>query len=171
MVIAMLTPKPPVLAAIALLLLFPDAALAQARSSAGSAPVSPPHRARSRHRPQPYRHHSQRVPRPHHAGGAIDIVVAHAFGRADTAGGRGGNDHPHANNGQSGSTALRCRPCPTPCPASSRPAAAPQAAPRLPSHLVPRPGATAPASRRQANRVAVANRLPTAWASGMPPRT
>ena len=31
----MLTPKPPVLAAIALLLLLPDAALAQARSSAG----------------------------------------------------------------------------------------------------------------------------------------
>ena len=36
MVIAMHTPKPPALAAIAFLLLLPDAALAQARSSAGS---------------------------------------------------------------------------------------------------------------------------------------
>jgi hypothetical protein len=35
MVISMLTPKPPVLAAIALLLLFPEAAFAQARSSTG----------------------------------------------------------------------------------------------------------------------------------------
>src|SRR5262245_6265600 len=36
----MLTPKPPVIAAIAVLLLFPDAAFAQARSSAGGAPAS-----------------------------------------------------------------------------------------------------------------------------------
>jgi hypothetical protein len=40
MVIAMLTRKPPVLAAGALLLLFPDVALAQTRSSAGGAPAS-----------------------------------------------------------------------------------------------------------------------------------
>src|SRR5215468_6851338 len=38
MVIAMVTPKPPVLAAIALLLLLPEAALAQARSSAAPSP-------------------------------------------------------------------------------------------------------------------------------------
>jgi hypothetical protein len=39
MVIAMLTPRPPVLAAIAVVLLFPEAAFAQARSSAGAAPA------------------------------------------------------------------------------------------------------------------------------------
>jgi hypothetical protein len=38
----MLTPKPPVLAAIALLLLLPEAALAQARSSAGGSPAPSP---------------------------------------------------------------------------------------------------------------------------------
>src|SRR5262245_41419979 len=42
MVIAMLTPKPSVLAAIALLLLSPDAALAQARSSAGASAAPSP---------------------------------------------------------------------------------------------------------------------------------
>jgi len=42
MVISMLTPKRPVLVAIALSLLLPDAALAQARSSAGGSPAPSP---------------------------------------------------------------------------------------------------------------------------------
>ena len=141
MVISMLTPKLPVLAAIALLPLFPDAALAQARSSAGGSPASVAAPSPRLSAPTTTLPTTPRVspgsttPRRHRH------LVAHAFGRVDTAGGRAGNDRP-------GSPRRRCRPCPSPCPASSRPAAA--ARPTLPSHLAPRPGAAAPASRRRA---------------------